>query len=82
MDITRAKELTKDVDNAVDDMFFYHRWDDDQVARGALVRESLSEAVREIIINVPPRPDRTAAIRKIREARMDCNSAITHGGKY
>jgi hypothetical protein len=25
---------------------------------------------------------RTTAIRKIREARMDANSAITHGGKY
>lgn len=27
-------------------------------------------------------PDKSVAIRKIREARMDCNSAITHDGKY
>lgn len=39
-------------------------------------------AVKTIVGCVPPSPDRSAAIRKIREARMDCNSAITHGGKY
>jgi hypothetical protein len=32
--------------------------------------------------SVPPGPDRTTAIRKIHEARMDANSAITQGGKY
>jgi hypothetical protein len=26
--------------------------------------------------------DRKTAIRKLREARMDANSAITHAGKY
>lgn len=81
-DITRATKLTKDVDDAVDDMFTYHKWDDKQQIRGADIVQALSEAVKEIIINVPPCPDRSAAIRKIREARMDCNSAITHGGKY
>jgi hypothetical protein len=39
-------------------------------------------AALAIVRHVPPSPDRSAALRKIREARMDCNSAITHRGKY
>jgi len=66
----------------VDDIFEYHKWDDAKVAKGKLVREALAHAVKIIIANVPPSPDRSVAIRKIRDARMDCNSAITHDGKF
>jgi len=82
MDINRASQLTNEVSETVDDMFEYHAWDADQQAKGKLIRETLAGAVKEIIRLVPPCPDRTVAIRKLREARMDCNSAITHGGKY
>jgi hypothetical protein len=82
MDINRATEVNQEVTDAVRDMFEYHAWDEDKIGRGALVRNVLMDAVRMIIATVPPCPDRTVAIRKIREARMDCNSAITHGGKY
>jgi hypothetical protein len=81
-DFTRATELTPEVAAAIDDAFEYHKWDDQQVEQGREVRMSLAIAVKLIVKNVPPSPDRTTAIRKIREARMDCNSAITHGGKY
>lgn len=82
VDVNRADQLTNGVSDAVDDMFEYHTWNADQQQRGKLIREALAGAVKEIIRLVPPCPDRTVAIRKIREARMDCNSAITHGGKY
>jgi hypothetical protein len=82
MDFVRASDLTPEVAAAVDDAFEYHRWDDEKVAKGAAVRKALADAVKAIVANVPPSPDRTVAIRKIREARMDCNSAITHNGKY
>ncbi len=82
MDLNRATELNQEVTDGVRGMFEYHAWDEDQVGRGALVRNALMEAVRVIIATVPPCPDRTVAIRKIREARMDANSAITHSGKY
>lgn len=82
MEINRATEVTQEVTDTVRDMFEYHPWSEDQIGRGAMVRNALMEAVRVIIACVPPSPDRTVAIRKIREARMDCNSAITHGGKY
>lgn len=54
----------------------------DQVAFLWHVRRILAGAVKQIIADVPAGPDRTVALHKIREARMDCNSAITHGGKY
>lgn len=82
MDFTRAIELTPEVNTAIDDAFEYHAWDENMVGHGRVVRAALADAVRVIVQHVPPGPDRTVAIRKIREARMDCNSAITHGGKY
>lgn len=81
-DFTRASELTADVALAIDAAFEYHPWSQDQTTRGQAVRAKLADAVKTIIACVPPSPDRSAAIRKIREARMDCNSAITHGGRY
>jgi hypothetical protein len=82
MDFTRAIELTPDVAAAVDDAFEYHRWTPEQVEAGVSIRRALADAVKAIIAGAPPSPDRSAAIRKCREARMDANSAITHAGKY
>ncbi len=81
-DINRATVLTEEAAATVDDMFEYHSWTETQQINGRAVRMALSDAVKVIVMQVPPGPDRTVAIRKIREARMDCNSAITHGGKY
>jgi hypothetical protein len=66
----------------VDDAFQYHPWTPEQIESGNKVRKALAEAVKTILREVPPSPDRSVAIRKIREARMDANSAITHNGKY
>ena len=82
MDFTRATEATPEVVKSIDDAFEYHQWTGEMIEKGRLVRAALSKAVEVIVANVPPSPDRTVAIRKIREARMDANSAITHGGKY
>lgn len=82
MDFTRATELTPDVEKAIDDAFEYAPWNAAQVGAGQIVRQVLANAVKVIVDTVPPGPDRSSAIRKIREARMDANSAITHGGKY
>ena len=82
MDFTRATELTPEVVAQIDDAFIYHGLTEAQTKSGNAVRAALAEAVKVIVGNVPPSPDRSAAIRKIREARMDANSAITHGGKY
>lgn len=82
MDFTRASSLTPDVTDSIADAFDYHPWNESQNVQGRHVREALAKAVEVIVSNVPPCPDRSAAIRKLREARMDANSAITHSGKY
>ena len=81
-DIARARQLTPAVAAAIEDQFEYHPWDAERVAHGRAVREALANACKVIVEHVPPSPDRSTALRKIREARMDCNSAITHDGKY
>lgn len=81
VDFTRATELTDEVSAAVDDAFTYHKWEQAQISSGERVRKALAEAVKVIIANAPPCPDRSSAIRLIRQARMETNSAITHG-KY
>jgi hypothetical protein len=70
--------VVADIENAFD----YHKWDEAKISAGSGVRVALANAVKVIVECVPPCPDRSAAIRKLREARMDCNSAITHDGKY
>ena len=79
MNANRMNDLT---DEQIDDMFEYHKWTPEQTESGVKVRRALAEAVKVIVANVPPSPDRSVAIRKIREARMDANSAITHNGRY
>ena len=82
MDFTRANTDSEEVRAAIADAFQYHPWDAAKTAQGDHIRKALAEAVAVIVANAPPCPDRSAAIRKIREARMDANSAITHNGKY
>jgi hypothetical protein len=82
MDFQRAygpltPELARDIDAAFD----YQPWNEEQKAAGKAVREALAAAFKVIVREVPPGPDRTVALRKLREARMDCNSAITFGGR-
>lgn len=81
-DFTRAEKVTPEVEEEIENAFKYHAWNKDQEIAGNLVRMSLEIAVKAIVDNVPPCPDRTTAIRKLREARMDANSAITHKGRY
>lgn len=66
----------------VENAFRYHPWNAYQVQCGDQVRDALVAAAKAILRNVPPGPDRSAALRKLREARMDANSAITHGGRF
>ena len=82
IDLNRATEATEEVKEALSDQYEYHAWTPEKVDQGKRVRRALEDAALAIIENVPPGPDRSVALRKLREARMDANSAITHGGKY
>ena len=69
-------------DAEVSDIFDYHPWSEEKIEAGKRVRTARGHAFKVIIENVPPGPDRTVALRKLREARMDANSGLTHGGRY
>lgn len=71
-----------ELDTIVMDVFDYHAWSKEQIEQGTAVRVALGAAFKAVLLNVPASADRTVALRKIREARMDANSAITYGGKY
>lgn len=79
VNLNQAKSITPE---QLADVMNYHPWDEAKIAKGNLVREALGNAIKVIIENVPPSADRSVAIRKLRDARMDCNSAITHNGKF
>jgi hypothetical protein len=81
VDITRAREMSPEVAKAIEQAFDYQPWNEAQVRAGQRIRNALADAVKVIVANAPPSPDRSAAIRKCREARMDANSAITHAGR-
>jgi hypothetical protein len=82
VDLTRATALGPEVVKTVDDLFIYHPWAEEQIARGSAVRSALQDAYEMIIEVVPPCPTRTRALNCLTDARMLANAAITHKGKY
>lgn len=66
----------------VERCFRYQPWGPDQVDAGDQVRESCVNLARVLLRVVPSGPDRSSALRKLRELRMDANSAITFRGEF
>lgn len=77
--VRRRGEIT--LDN-IEQAFTYHAWDAGQVEQGKQVVEACVALGRVILRVVPDGPDRSVALRKLRELRMDLNSAITHFGQF
>ncbi len=82
VDLNRATSLTPEVLEAIVALFTSHQWTFEQQAHGTVLREALDSALRVIVAHVPPSPDRSSAIRKLREAGWACDSAITFEGRY
>ena len=82
IDLNKATGSNEFIQEAIIDQYDYHTWTPEQIANGKRVRTALENAVAVIIECVPPSPDRSVALRKLRECRMDCNSSITHRGRY
>lgn len=66
----------------VERVFTYQSWDSQQIRQADPVREAILALARSILRHVPDCPDRSVALRKLRELRMDVNSAITHRGQF
>lgn len=60
----------------VDDVFTYHAPTDAQKEQYAQIRRHAADFVETILECAPDCADRTAAIRKVREAVMTANAAI------
>lgn len=71
----------KDVtDEAIDHVFTYHAPDDVQKGQYERIREKAKELAKQIVADSPASADRSAALRKLREAVMTANAAIALRG--
>ena len=61
---------------AIDNWFQYHKPDGNQAERYGELREAGGTLARAIVKLVPAGADRTAALRKVREAIMTANAGI------
>jgi Xaa-Pro aminopeptidase len=68
-------------DKDVEHWFTYHKPTEDQLPKYEAIRtagKALAEAIRQ---NCPDSADRSAAIRKVREAVMTANASVACGGR-
>lgn len=65
----------------LDNAFSYHAPDGIQRVKYEALRASAREFAKSVIEFCPPSADRTAALRKVREALMTANASIALGGK-
>lgn len=64
----------------LEQLFKYHAPREDQLPKYQAIREAALVFAKVIMINTPPSPDQTAAIRKLREAVMTANASIALDG--
>ena len=60
----------------IDDWFTYHAPHGTQPERYIAIREAARQLAVSIVTHCPPSADRTAALRKVREAVMTANASI------
>lgn len=84
IDLNRADRNSNldEIRAAIDAQLTYKPPTHEQGMAFSAVTEALKLAYLAIVRNAPPCADRTVALRKIREARADANSAIAHEGRY
>lgn len=63
----------------LDDLFTYHAPNAEQRASLEAINIASRALAQTILDNTPPGADQTAAIRKVREARMTANAAVVCG---
>lgn len=72
----------EDVEDTVKELFLREECSEEQRAKGLEISGVLALACKAIFRLVPPCSDRTAAIRKLREADSDCWNGITFDGRF
>lgn len=69
-----------DTSDWLDEVFTYHAPDGVQAAAYAAIREAGKTFAATLVANVPRCADRTAAVRKVREAVATANAAVALKG--
>ena len=78
-----TKEAAHPVNEIIEAIFTYHAPSGDQPERYVRIREKAKELAYVIDECCEPGPDRTAAIRHLREAVMTANASIaTNNAQY
>lgn len=70
------RTLNPDERAAIDELFTYHSPTPEQIEKLALVRNTARELADVIVMACPRSADRSAAIRKLRDAVMTANASI------
>lgn len=65
--------------DVIEEIFTYHAPTPEQVEKYQRIRDKAKELARVIDECCEPGPDRTAAVRKVREAVMTANASIATG---
>ena len=65
----------------IENLFVYHAPSQDMTNKFNLIREAIIMAACAIDTHCPPGADRTAAMRKLKEAHMTANAAIVLNGE-
>lgn len=78
---TQAPNPADEARDQLENLFTYHRPCSWQQEHYKAVRTSALSLARTIELCCPPGPDRTEAVRKVREAVMTANAAIATGGQ-
>lgn len=69
-------------EEALDDVFSYHKPEPDQIPRYEAIREAARTFAHVLLQNTPASADQTAAIRLLRECVMTANASVALKGKY
>ena len=72
--------MSKTQDEILFELFTYHSPTEDDVVKYAAINDAAKNLARVILDSCPPCADQSAAIRKVREARMTANAAIACKG--
>lgn len=74
------ESLSLEEEAKLEEIFDYHSPDDEQAWAFPPIRAAAKDLARAILLNCPPCADRTAALRKLREAVMTANGGISLRG--
>lgn len=69
-------------DEEIREMMTYQTPEPDMLPRFDAIREGAIQFAKIIMANTPASPDRSVAIRDVRNARLHANSAIALKGKF